>query len=113
MNILLWDEPFKKSNFQLILGNVIFNYTPSILDFNADPDHLSKTPFGIRNKPIECSICLQTTYKNTKTLCCHDFCVNCLYEHSKLHDTCPLCREQMKQVTFVIKKLNKDGQEHP
>lgn len=112
MNILLWDEPFKKSNFQLGLGNVTFNYTPKVLNFNVNPEHLSKNPFGIRYKPLECSICLQTTHTNTKTLCCHEFCVNCLYEHSKLHDTCPLCREQMKQVSFVIKKLNKDELEH-
>ena len=45
----------------------------------------------------ECPICYEKMKKNNraKTICGHEFCLSCLIQHSKNHENCPLCRNDL------------------
>jgi hypothetical protein len=45
----------------------------------------------------ECPICYEKMTKNNhaKTICGHEFCLSCLIQHSKNHENCPLCRNDL------------------
>ena len=54
------------------------------------------------NMEIECSICLDIIKnKYSKTFCNHIFHNECIYKWLRKKDTCPICRE-------IIKDINSD-----
>lgn len=47
---------------------------------------------------IDCSICYETTNNkgSVRTICNHVFCKKCFQKWTRTHDSCPLCRTQVK-----------------
>ena len=42
-----------------------------------------------------CTICLENIQNDCATLKCnHSFCISCFVQHSRLNNTCPLCRSE-------------------
>ena len=62
---------------------------------------------------MECCICYETPKPNTcifTTSCNHVLCLSCLIKINK--DTCPYCRQELKDIPEEIKKLLKNNKPH-
>ena len=60
------------------------------------------------NDNIDCSICLNETNNNLKTKCGHVFCKPCIFEWSKMQNTCPHCRKSDICKSYIYKSNGND-----
>ncbi len=66
---------------------------------------------GRHKNHFECSICMSSkTTDKTTTKCGHVFCKECIEKWTRDHNTCPICRSQIKEPdttpTFSIQVPN-------
>jgi hypothetical protein len=58
------------------------------------------------NVPTECPICMEELTAQTRpTKCGHYIHTECLQLWLKLHDSCPVCRHQLKSVPYCCVQL--------
>ena len=54
------------------------------------------------SEPKFCSICQENICNTVKTDCNHHFCQECIEENIKISRNCPLCKHEIKNITFYI-----------
>lgn len=96
--------------------NVIFPKKKLIIDDDETPVKNYSTPVKIISSPnlrskrkrsedfSKCPICLEKIKDCSKLdVCLHQFCQECIDQWSNLSNTCPVCKEEFKKITYLHK----------
>lgn len=68
-----------------------------------------------REEPKEeevCCICMETMVGNVTLKCNHEMCPNCFAQHSRVNNTCPLCREEFAPPPKTKTRISTNLSEH-
>jgi hypothetical protein len=70
-------------------------------------ENMDKEKIFDKLKEFTCSLCL-TNFNNAIIQDCnHTFCNSCMLEHQKTKDTCPICKEKIKNINPFYRKYIK------
>ena len=66
-------------------------------------DDISRVALDVtlkKGEAVECPICLEVQCKKVKrTLCKHDFCIDCITRWLSTHKTCPICMADIQMLS--------------
>lgn len=71
-----------------------------------------KKPREEPNDEEVCCICMETMVGNVTLKCNHEMCPNCFAQHSRVNNTCPLCREEFAPPPKTKTRISTNLSEH-